>query len=171
MPTDPPLEWWPVFCGHPRKERVMKRSSIIAVGLLVLGTYALVRAQVATPPAKELPAAASSRWADNGPVQGIRRLRSYQASESPQPHAPGRFQLIGESGWVYRIDTATGEVVGMPVGAQAWNRLVRVIEVTSVIEATSEEPARNDPGVMPYYPVKPSSEAPTEQTGSTASPQ
>lgn len=162
----------------------MKRSTIIAVGLLVLGTYALVRAQVATPPAKELPAEVSDRWADDGPVQGIRRkvdldeirrraevLSSHgdldaaisllqnlkknadltsaltpaerevltnivarqklkeksddavqsQASKSPQAH--GRYQLIGESGWVYRIDTATGEVLGMSVGNQDWVRV------------------------------------------------
>ncbi len=48
-----------------------------------------------------------------------------------QPGAPGRYQLIGESGWIYRIDTETGEVVGMPVGAQGWSRVVELGELTS----------------------------------------
>lgn len=47
------------------------------------------------------------------------------AAQTEQQSAtlPGRYQLIGESGWVYRMDTATGEVVGMLVGNQGWVRV------------------------------------------------
>ena len=40
-----------------------------------------------------------------------------------EPPVPGRYRLVGESGWVFLIDTATGEVLGMPVGSTRWQRL------------------------------------------------
>lgn len=175
----------------------MNRSSIIAVGLLVLGTYALVRAQVATPLPEAIPTEAPDRsedeqsllgrlrhWDPNeirqreedlsslGDLDGaisllqdlkknadltsaltpaerevlanlvalqkLKEKRDAEVQSHQESQALGRFQLIGESGWIYRIDTATGEVVGMPVGAQAWNRMVRTVEANS--EETSVPP-------------------------------
>lgn len=52
-------------------------------------------------------------------MQESRQERSLQRLERKLP-GPLRYQLVGESGWVYRLDTATGEVLGVQVGEAQW---------------------------------------------------
>jgi len=59
---------------------------------------------------------------------GLREMQESRQARSPQRperELPGshRYQLVGESGWVYRLDTATGEVLGVQVGRDQWQRI------------------------------------------------